>query len=67
MCCMAEEEARNRKKIVLVNITRPFRGAELELHAPLALMYLSQALKDVGFDTVEENACSCGISRNTRR
>lgn len=41
--------------VVLVNITRPFRGKMLEKHAPLACMYLSSSLKKAGFNVVVED------------
>lgn len=53
--------------IALVNITGPFRSSRLELQAPLALMYLSAALKEAGFDTIVEDILVDEIDESVAR
>jgi radical SAM superfamily enzyme YgiQ (UPF0313 family) len=55
------------KTIVLVNINKPFRNAELERQSPLALMYLSAQLKRAGFRTVVEDITPSQFDKTVRR
>lgn len=55
------------QNIVLVNITKAFRTDYIEMQAPIALMYLSAALKKVGYNVIVEDIIDHEINQSVEK